>query len=99
MAACAFARTTKFCRPCTIIRPRTPRSITKPPRVVAVTFVHSASGVKLPLAAIGEMIETVNEGRTPENRILFSVDGVHGFGVENFKVRDLGCDFYVFGCH
>jgi isopenicillin-N epimerase len=74
-------------------------AITEKTRVVAVTFVHSASGVKLPLAAIGEMIEKVNGGRTPENRILFSVDGVHGLGVENFKVRDLSCDFYVSGCH
>jgi selenocysteine lyase/cysteine desulfurase len=55
----------------------------------ADTFVHSASGAKLPLAAIGEMIAKVNEERRPENRILFSVDGVHGLGVENFKVRDL----------
>jgi isopenicillin-N epimerase len=74
-------------------------AITEKTRVVAVTFVHSASGVKLPLAAIGEMIAKVNEERRPENRILFSVDGVHALGVENFKVRDLACDFYVSGCH
>ena len=34
-----------------------------------------------------------------QNRISSCVDGVHGLGVENFKVRDLVCDFYVSGCH
>jgi selenocysteine lyase/cysteine desulfurase len=74
-------------------------AITDRTRVVAVTFVHSSSGLKLPLAAIGEMVQKINRGRAPENRVLFCVDGVHGFGIENFKVRDLGCDFYVAGCH
>ncbi len=68
-------------------------------RVLAVTFVHSSSGLKLPLADIGALVQEANQGRAPEDRMLFCVDGVHGFGVENFDVRELGCDFYVAGCH
>ena len=32
-------------------------------------------------------------------RILLCVDGVHGFGVEDVTMADLGCDFFVAGCH
>jgi isopenicillin-N epimerase len=31
--------------------------------------------------------------------VLLCVDGVHGFGVEDVQVADLGCDFFVAGCH
>jgi selenocysteine lyase/cysteine desulfurase len=68
-------------------------------RVVAVTFVHSSSGLKLPLTDIGAMIQNANEGRALEDRVLFCVDGVHGLGVEDFQMRELGCDFFVAGCH
>ncbi len=68
-------------------------------RVLAVTFVHSSSGVKLPLAAIGKVVAAANAGRPIENRLLFCVDGVHGFGVENITAAGLGCDFFVAGCH
>jgi isopenicillin-N epimerase len=30
---------------------------------------------------------------------LLAVDGVHGFGVENVKMQDLGCDYFIAGCH
>jgi len=31
--------------------------------------------------------------------VLLSVDGVHGFGVEREPAAELGCDFFVAGCH
>jgi selenocysteine lyase/cysteine desulfurase len=68
-------------------------------RVLAVTFVHSSTGVKLPLAAIGKLVAAANVGRSIENRLLFCVDGVHGFGVENITAAGMGCDFFVAGCH
>jgi isopenicillin-N epimerase len=55
--------------------------------------------VKLPLAAIAAMLRDVNAGRDESERALLCVDGVHGLGVEDASLADLGCDFFVAGCH
>lgn len=68
-------------------------------RLVAVTYVHSMTGVKLPIKAMSNLIADINKKRTEDNRIYFCVDGVHGFGVENITVKDLGCDFLAAGTH
>ncbi|MFD9891723.1 aminotransferase class V-fold PLP-dependent enzyme [Amycolatopsis sp. NPDC059027] len=68
-------------------------------RLLALTWVHSGTGVKLPLARIGAVVAEANRGRAPGTEILVCVDGVHGMGVEDFEVGDLGCDFFVAGCH
>jgi isopenicillin-N epimerase len=68
-------------------------------RVVALTWVHSSTGVKLPVRRLAEVVRKANRGRRAENRILLCIDGVHGLGVEAAGVRDLGCDFLVAGCH
>jgi len=68
-------------------------------RVLALTWVHSSTGFKLPAADISEVLREVNEGRDEDNRILFGLDAVHGFGVEDENFRDLGVDFYAAGCH
>jgi selenocysteine lyase/cysteine desulfurase len=73
------------------IRPRT--------RVLALTWVHSSTGLKLPVAEIGRALAEVNAGRDAHERVLFCVDGVHGFGLESVAVAELGCDFFVSGCH
>ncbi len=75
------------------------RAITKKTRIVAVTWVHSCDGVKLPIKAIAEVIRDANESRSPGNRIYFCVDGVHGFGNQDDNIPDLGCDFFVAGTH
>ena len=75
----------------TAIRPRT--------RVLALTWVHSSTGLKLPLAAIGARLADVNAGREPGYEVLLCVDGVHAFGVEDFTFHELGCDFLMAGCH
>jgi isopenicillin-N epimerase len=62
-------------------------------RVVALTWVHSSTGVKLPLARIARAL-----GERRRN-VLLCVDGVHGLGVEGTAVGSLGCDFFVAGCH
>lgn len=33
------------------------------------------------------------------DRTLLAIDGVHGFGLENITIDDLGCDFLITGCH
>lgn len=68
-------------------------------KLIAVTWVHSSTGVKLPIRQMAEAIKTINSGRDPSDRIYFSVDGVHGFGIENVTMADLGCDFFVAGTH
>jgi isopenicillin-N epimerase len=68
-------------------------------RVVAVTWVHSSTGVKLPVAAIGAALAKLNARRGANDKVIFCVDGVHGLGVESEKPSDLGCDFFVAGCH
>ncbi|MDX1734349.1 MAG: aminotransferase class V-fold PLP-dependent enzyme, partial [Halioglobus sp.] len=68
-------------------------------RVVAVTWVHSSTGVKLPVRALAEVVAAANRDRDEKDSILFCVDGVHGFGIENEDVSTLGCDFFAAGTH
>jgi isopenicillin-N epimerase len=68
-------------------------------RAVGITWVHSSSGVRLPIARIAESLVEVNRGREERDRVLLVVDGVHGLGVEDPKVTALGCDAFVAGTH
>jgi isopenicillin-N epimerase len=68
-------------------------------RVVALTWVHSSTGVKLPIRRLATVVEEANRQRGEGDRILFCVDGVHGFGVERESPAELGCDFFAAGCH
>ena len=68
-------------------------------RIVAVTWVHSISGLKLPIGEMGRRIEELNEGRESADRIIYCVDGVHGLGVEDAVMDDFHCDFFIAGCH
>jgi isopenicillin-N epimerase len=74
-------------------------AVTPSTRVVALTWVHSSSGVKLPIRRIADALADLNRGRDEADRALLCVDGVHGFGVEDAAVARLGCDFFVAGCH
>ncbi len=66
------------------------RAVSARTRVVALTWVHSSTGVRLPLRAIAEAL--------PE-RVLLCVDGVHGLGAEAATVDDLRCEAFASGCH
>src|SRR5262249_25897333 len=68
-------------------------------RAVGLTWVHSSSGVRLPIAPIAEAIADVNHGRGESDRVLLIVDGVHGLGVEDPKITALGCDAFAAGTH
>jgi selenocysteine lyase/cysteine desulfurase len=78
---------------------RVAQAITPATRVLALTWVHSSTGLKLPLRRIADALERINSGRNEADRVLFCVDGVHGFGVEDVRLADLGCDFLMAGCH
>ena len=73
------------------LRPRT--------RALALTWVHSSTGVKLPLREIAGAVARANRGRRASERILLCVDGVHGLGVEGASPVALGADVFVSGCH
>lgn len=68
-------------------------------RVLGLTWVHSGSGVKLPIGEIGKLVEEHNRHRDEKDRILYVVDGVHGFGVEDLDFPDMHCDFFIAGTH
>ena len=68
-------------------------------RVLALTWVHSGTGVKLPLAEICAAVAEHNRARDRRDRVLVCVDAVHALGVEPEAVPALGCDFLVAGCH
>lgn len=68
-------------------------------RLVTATWVHSSTGLKVPVAKISEQLQQLNQNRSEENRVLFFVDGVHGLGVEDDALTTLGCDFFVAGTH
>jgi selenocysteine lyase/cysteine desulfurase len=75
------------------------RAILPTTRVLAVTWVHSSTGLKLPIRQIADVVAQANAGREPSERVLLCVDGVHGFGVEAEPVATLGVDFFVSGTH
>lgn len=68
-------------------------------RVVAVTWVHSSTGLKLPIRAFADAIAEVNRGRDEDDRVLLCVDGVHGLGIEDVTLPALGCDVFIAGTH
>jgi isopenicillin-N epimerase len=74
-------------------------AITKNTKVIALTWVHSGTGIKLPVKEITDAVKQINDRRSEKRQILVVVDGVHGFGIENFTINDLGCDFFIAGCH
>ncbi|MEW9551752.1 aminotransferase class V-fold PLP-dependent enzyme [Nonomuraea sp. NPDC050783] len=68
-------------------------------RVVALTWVHSSTGVRVPVRAVADLLAEVNRGRDEHDRALLCVDGVHGFGALADGPGELGCDFLVSGTH
>lgn len=75
------------------------REVRPQTRVVALTWVHSSTGLKVPVAQIAAELSRINAGRGPQDRVLLCVDGVHGFGNQDVGFRDLGCDFFFAGGH
>ena len=75
------------------------QAVTPATRVVALTWVHSSTGLKLPLRQIADALERINAERDEPARVLLCVDGAHGFGIEDVVLSDLGCDFFMAGCH
>ena len=78
---------------------RVARAIGPRTRAVGVTWVHSSTGVKLPIAEIATAVARANRGRRDADRCLLIVDGVHGFANQDVDIARLGCDFFASGTH
>ena len=68
-------------------------------RLGGLTWVHSGTGLKLPVRVVADALAAINKARDEADRILLVVDGVHGFGVEDERITQMGCDFFVAGTH
>ena len=75
------------------------KAMTKATRVVGITWVHSSSGLRLPVRLIADALAGVNRSRTEADRVLLVVDGVHGLGAVDETVAEMGADFFVAGTH
>lgn len=62
-------------------------------KVVGLTWVHSSTGIRLPIREIA----TALKARHPE--VLLVVDGVHGLGSTDETVAIMGADYFCAGCH
>lgn len=62
-------------------------------RVVGLTWVHSSTGMRLP---IREMAHALKQ-RHPD--VLLVVDGVHGFGSADEDIASTDIDYFCAGCH
>ncbi|MBX3237550.1 MAG: aminotransferase class V-fold PLP-dependent enzyme [Nitrospiraceae bacterium] len=75
------------------------REVRPATRIVAVTWVHSGTGLKLPIRDMAAALAQVNMRRTEADRLIFCVDGVHALGVEDIRLPEVGCDFFIAGTH
>jgi selenocysteine lyase/cysteine desulfurase len=70
------------------------RAVTSRTSVLALTWVHSRTGVKLPLQEIAAALDTERR-----HGMTIVVDGVHGLGVEYDAPNIYTCDVFIAGCH
>jgi isopenicillin-N epimerase len=70
------------------------RGVTSATRLVALTLVHSCTGVLLP---IKDMV-TALRAKVGES-VLIAVDATHAVGALPIDVARLGCDLLAGGCH
>jgi selenocysteine lyase/cysteine desulfurase len=66
-------------------------------RAIALTWVHSSTGVKLPMDAIARVVRDAGERRG--RRILLCVDAVHALAAADITLPGPGIDFLAAGCH
>jgi isopenicillin-N epimerase len=61
--------------------------------VVGLTWVHSSSGIRLPIREIAAALKARRED------VLLVVDGVHGLGAVDETVATMGADYFAAGTH
>lgn len=68
-------------------------------RVLGITWVHSASGIRLPVREITAAVAEINAGRDEASRVRVVLDGVHAIGAVDETIATLGCDYFCAGTH
>lgn len=68
-------------------------------RLIGLTWVHSGTGLQLPIPAILEQIAAVNRRRSEDQRILTLVDATHAIGAIEYGAGPLPCDFLIGSGH
>lgn len=63
-------------------------------RVVGLTWVHSSSGIRLPIREIATALRA-RRGAP----LMLVVDGVHGIGATDETIATMGCDYFCAGTH
>ncbi len=62
-------------------------------RALGLTWVHSSTGMRLPIREIASALKA----KHPE--LLLVVDGVHGLGAADETIATMGADYFCAGCH
>ncbi|HEY0662036.1 MAG TPA: aminotransferase class V-fold PLP-dependent enzyme [Lysobacter sp.] len=62
-------------------------------RVVGITWVHSSSGMRLPVREIASAL------KSKHGDVLLVVDGVHGIGAADETIATMGADYFCAGTH
>ncbi len=75
------------------------RAVRPGTRALGVTWVHSSTGLRLPIRRIADAVQAANAGREEADRCLLIVDGAHGLGAVDESLAELGADFIVSGLH
>src|SRR5215467_3353472 len=78
---------------------RLKRAIGPRTRIIGLTWVHSCSGVRLPVHRLTQVVADANRSRGESERMLVVLDAVHGFGNQEEALAQLGCDFAAAGTH
>lgn len=63
-------------------------------RVVGLTWVHSSSGIRLPIREISAALR-----QRSGQPLMLVVDGVHGIGATDESIATMGCDYFCAGTH
>lgn len=62
-------------------------------RAVGLTWVHSSTGIRLPIREIAAALKA----KHPD--VWLVVDGVHGIGAADETIATMGADYFCAGCH
>lgn len=68
-------------------------------RVLALTWVHSSTGLKMPIRRIADGVAAINVGRNESDHLLICLDGAHGVGNQDLDFDAIGADFVMTGAH
>jgi isopenicillin-N epimerase len=74
-------------------------NISEETRFLSLTWVHSNTGLKIPVTEICAAVHEINRDRDGDRQIKTIIDGVHGFGIETETFKDIACDFFITSGH